>query len=349
MRRINYIAMDLAVSHTTFEAQTSSGHVLKTLDLETTGSCLVNAIKEIRRPRCVVFEECTLADWVYRLVRPHADAVVVCDPRRNRLVASGDKEDAVDAHKLCELARLDALHPVHHPVKRSHVDQRRWVWLYRDAIQWLVRFKNQIKSGYRFHGILASRRADPYDIEERKYYLDQLPSNAARQQLRILYGMMDEAASRCVDIRRRLARFAKRHPVIKRFLEIPGFGPVYATAFWAIVDTPFRFKTPQKLWAYAGLGIHRKKSGKAKAGKPHSNGPEHLNWPFNPMLKNVAKGVAQHALYGQNAFKEKFEQLIGQGTTVANARSTVARKCLVVPWAMWKTGDRYRPELVRAT
>ena len=47
--------------------------------------------------------------------------------------------------------------------------------------------------------------------------------------------MMDEAESRCVDIRRRLARFAKRHPVIKRFLEIPGFGPVYATAFWAIV------------------------------------------------------------------------------------------------------------------
>ena len=57
-------------------------------------------------------------------------AFVVCDPRRNRLIVEGDKDDAVDPGKLCELYRLGALRSVHHPRTRHAVDLRRWVWLY---------------------------------------------------------------------------------------------------------------------------------------------------------------------------------------------------------------------------
>jgi hypothetical protein len=37
--------------------------------------------------------------------------------------------------------------------------------------------------------------------------------------------------------------------------------------------------------------------------------------------------------------------LVSQGVSPANAKSTVTRKALRVPWAMWKRGERYRANL----
>jgi len=42
-------------------------------------------------------------------VRPLVSEVVVCDPRHNRLLQSGNKSDRVDAQKLAELLRNGAL------------------------------------------------------------------------------------------------------------------------------------------------------------------------------------------------------------------------------------------------
>ena len=117
--------------------------------------------------------------------------------------------------------------------------------------------------------------------------------------------------------------------------------------FWVIVDAPWRFGTVRKLWTYAGLGVERNKSGLAKAGKPYTNGPQHLNYHCNHRLKNVAKGVATSALKtGKNAFVRVYERLVAQGTPSSNAKLTVSRKALSVPWAMWKRGERYRTDLV---
>ncbi len=56
-----------------------------------------------------------MADWAYRTLVAYVDEISVCDPRRNRLIVEGDKDDSVDPGKLCELYRLGALRAVHHP------------------------------------------------------------------------------------------------------------------------------------------------------------------------------------------------------------------------------------------
>jgi len=166
--------------------------------------------------------------------------------------------------------------------------------------------------------------------------------------MELLYRNLDQLEAERYKLADRLARTAARHPVVKTFLEIPGYGPVYATTFWVIVDTPWRFKTVQKLWTYAGLGLERNKSGLAKAGKPHSNGPLHLNFFCNRRLKSVAMGVATSALRaGGNPLAEVHERLVAQGTSASNAKLTVGRKALAVPWAMWKRGERYRSDLIQ--
>lgn len=346
MNDTNFVALDLAVSHTTLEAQSGAGRVLRRLDLPTERSALVQAVKSIRRPRCLVIEEGTLADWVYRMMLPYVDDLIVCDPRHNRYISEGDKEDTVDARKLCELARWNALRPVHHPRRQSRIDQRRWVWLHDQTARSLRAVKNQIKAAYRYCGVFATG-TEVYSVAQRQQYLDRLPSRAARRQQGYRYELLDKLTSDRHQLYRQMQRLVSRYPLLERFLEIPGFGVVRAMTFWVVVDTPFRFKTVQKLWSYAGLGIERDKSGLPRPGRPYSNGPTRLNRSFNAMLKNVAKGAAQQAITtGDNPFAEKYDQLIARGLSSGNARTTVARKCLAVPWAMWKTGARYNAELV---
>lgn len=346
MRLKHYIGLDMHTSHTTLEAQTRGGQVIRRLDLPTESHVLIKAVKEIAGPRGVVIEESTLADWACRLLRPFANEVVVCDPRHNKLVAGGDKDDSVDPGKLAELYRLNSLRSVHHPERRSAMDQRRWVWLYHDQVALLVAAKNKIKASYRFHGVRYGLE-DVYSVSARTRWLSSLPSRAARRQMELLYRNLDQLDAERHRLAYRLKRSAARNPVVKRFLEIPGYGPVFAMTFWVIVDTPWRFQTVQKLWKYAGLGLERNKTGKAKPGRPHTNGPIHLNFHCNRRLKNVAKGVATSAMRRRdNAFSEVYERLVAHGTSAANARLTVARKALSVPWAMWKRGERYRSDLI---
>lgn len=343
----HYIAMDLHSSHTTLEAQTRRGKVVARRDLESGAKILIDAVKAIRGPRGVVIEECNMADWAYRTLLPYVDEIIICDPRRNRLIIEGDKDDSVDPGKLCELYRLGALRAVHHPRHRKALDLKRWVWLYQDQVELMVAAKSKIKAAYRYNGIPYGRR-DVYHQAGREAFLGQLPTRAARQQMEQLYKNMDGLEEDCLKLNDRLGRLARRHAVVKTFLKIPGYGPVYALTFYVVVDTPWRFAKVQKLWAYAGLGIQRHKSGKARPGKPESNGPERLNWPCNFRLKNVAKGVATVAITkaGPNPFSETYERLAAQGISPANAKLTVARKALRVPWAMWKRGEPYRPALV---
>jgi len=60
----------------------------------------------------VAFEEGTQAQWLYDLVRPLVEEVIVCDPRR--ITTKGNKADRIDAERIAELLRLNALSAVYH-------------------------------------------------------------------------------------------------------------------------------------------------------------------------------------------------------------------------------------------
>ena len=109
-----------------------------------------------------------MADWGYRLLRPFANEVLVCDPRRNRLIScDGGKDDSVDPGKLAELYRLNALRVVHHPEQRAMMNQRRWVWLYHDQVELVGSFcMEHCSMGVSVRvGDTIYRGVDPQDAE----------------------------------------------------------------------------------------------------------------------------------------------------------------------------------------
>jgi hypothetical protein len=182
-----YCAMDLHHKHTVIEAQTIKGGVLLHRDGPTERSYLIRTVQAVRGPKGMVIEEGPMADWAMRVVQPYVDEVIVCDPRRNRLIVDdGDKTDHIDAHKLIELYRLRALRPVHHPRRQSMMDLRAWVRAYYDQVELVVAAKNKLKAAYRMAG-LQYDRVDVYSPKERVGLLAKLTRPSVRARIGLLY------------------------------------------------------------------------------------------------------------------------------------------------------------------
>jgi len=338
----SYCALDLHHKHTVFEAQSAQGGVVLHRDMPTERGQLITALKAVPGPKGVVLEEGPMADWAMRVMKPFATEVIVCDPRRNRLIAEdGDKTDDIDPGKLIDLYRVGVLRPVHHPGRQSMMDLRGWVWAYHDQVELVTAAKNKIKADLRSAGLQYGEE-DVYSVEGRAVWLGKLTRRSVRERLEVRYGNLDSLSPSRDKLYERLSRIAQRHPVAKRFLKIPGYGVIRAMTFLVMVDTPFRFSSPQKLWRYAGLGLRRKQSGEARRGdlRPDQQ--------YNRRLKVLAKGAMERAIKApdRNPFAVIYQRLMEKGVKDSLARLTVARKMLSVPWAMWKTGSDYNPALV---
>jgi len=82
--------------------------------IETKAATILEFFQGLKGTLCVAFEEGTSAAWLYDLLKPHVANVIVCDPRKNALLKTGNKNDRVDARKLSELLRAGLLTPVYH-------------------------------------------------------------------------------------------------------------------------------------------------------------------------------------------------------------------------------------------
>jgi transposase len=201
---------------------------------------------------------------------------------------------------------------------------------------------NKIKASYRELGIQYGQE-DVYRPKARIKWLEQMPHRRLVQdRMAFQYANLDHLVGCRDTIRKRLYRMVRRHPVAKRFLAIPGYGHVRAITFLVIVDTPYRFCSPQKLWRYGGLGLREKQSSRPE--------DKHLRRPqrYNRRLKAVAKGAMEMALIKSqgNPFQRVYQELLQKGLKEPLARLVVARKMLSVPWGMWKSNSEYNPRLV---
>lgn len=298
-------------------------------------------IEGVRRPRHVVLEEGPLADWLVRELRPCADTVVACDPRRNAHIAKdGDKDDPIDAHKLAQLYRGGFITPVHHPDTLERAAFKQLVGLYHDRVRNRVRHANRALAQFRRHGIFASQAA-LLAPERRAALLSRLPARILRTGVELLLADFDAAQAHLLQLRRLLRRAAGDYEAIRRFVAVPGVKWIRAATFFAYVDTPWRFASKQALWRYMGIGLARRHSGSAT---PWVGVPTGVT-VCRP-LKNMILGAAKSALGASNPFAARHEEWCHAGLTPRNARRNVARSQAATLWGMYKSGAAYQPAWV---
>src|SRR5262249_53189210 len=122
MKYDKYIGFDLHQATTVVAVLDAEGKVVIETIVATEAAAIIRLLRSLSGPVHVTFEETTQARWMYDVVGGYVKEVIVCDPRRNKLLGEGSKADKPDARKLAELLRAGLLRPVYHALQEATLD-----------------------------------------------------------------------------------------------------------------------------------------------------------------------------------------------------------------------------------
>jgi len=341
-----YVGMDVHKATTVIAVLNSEGKQKMQAIVETKASSLLDAIRALRAQLHVTFEEGTHSNWLYDLLKPYAAEVVVCDPRKNKLVQSGNKTDEIDARKLAELLRLGALKAVYHG-EQAIKPLKELARCYQNLVSDQTRVKNRLKALFRARAI--SYKGDQlYKVERRSEWLELLDEEGARSRAERLYEELDCLAALSARAQQSMCEQARKQSAYKLLDSVPTLGPVRVSLILAAMATPHRFRTKRQLWAYAGFAVINKSTadysivnGRIVKSKKFC-ATRGLNDNYNRTLKLVFKTAASGVRSG--VFKNYYDKLLDKGMSPQMARLTLARKIAAVALALWKKGECFETE-----
>src|SRR5258708_17993666 len=155
-----------------------AGKVVMELIIETGADTVRSFLKQLRGKVYVTFEEGTQATWLYDVVRPLVTEVVVCDPRQNKLLKSGNKSDRVDARKLAELLRNKSLKAVYHGDNGVRT-LKELVRTYDCLVSDTTRVMNRLKAIFRGRAIACAGH-EIYRQDRRKQWLEKMSESGPK-------------------------------------------------------------------------------------------------------------------------------------------------------------------------
>jgi transposase len=347
MKRDKYMGMDVHAATTVVHVLDAGGKsVLETI-VATEAAAIMDLIGILNGPIHVTFEETTQAQWLYEVVRGYVSEVIVCDPRRNKLLDEGSKGDKPDSRKLAELLRAGLLRSVYHGHQATQ-ELKELVRAYETLSADTARTMVRIKAIYRSRGVGTPGRG-VYQVQQREQWLAKLAQPGARQRVTWLYEEMDQLKALRRKAKQAMLIESRRHRAFGLLRTIPQLGAVRCALIVATIDTPHRFRTRQQLWSYIGLAVVTHMSSEyevhqgrvVRSRKPIAT--RGLNRNCNRRLKDVFIGAATGGSQTE-PYRSYLNHLQQRGVRSEMARLTLARKIAAVALRIWKKGETFDPQ-----
>lgn len=343
-----YIGLDVHAASCTAAVIDARGKRLGAHVIETNGEALVRFLATQPGRVKVSMEEGTQSEWLYQVLSPHAEVLVV--GVNEKAGARGQKNDELDAYELADRHRRDALPRAVFKDSGRLTSLRQMVKVHATIVRDTTRVKNRIKALYRSRGVNVTSKA-VYSKKGREPWLAMLPESS-RMAIKHLYAQHDHLAEVKNNAQKQLVAESHRHPIAEILETCPGLGEIRVAQMIAVVMTPDRFRTRQQFWAYCGLGIVTRSSSDwvqttdgrwVRAEVKRTRG---LNVVHNSMLKMVFKGAATSILqqHRSTVLYADYERMLAAGTKPNLAKVTLARKIAATALAMWKKQEAYDPE-----
>lgn len=347
-----YVGMDVHQASIVIVVLNGAGRVVETSSLKTGASAVRSYLQRFKGKVLVTFEEGTQAQWLYDVVQPLVTQVIVCDPRQNRLLASGNKSDRIDAQKLAELLRNGSLKAVDHQDHGVRV-LKELVRNYECLVQDTTRVMSRLKAIYRGRAI-ACQGHEIYRQNQKKKWLRKLTEPGTKARAESLYEQL--AAVRPLRQKAKLAmlREARRQAAYNWLLSMPRLGPISVAQLLAIVGTPHRFRSKRQFWTYVGLAVVTRTTGDQEVvngvlrRSRRAVATRGLNRNHNHLLKRVFKTAATSACHS-GPFAAAYEVRVQRGLDPALARLTIARMMAAITLRLWKRGELFQVEKMKLT
>jgi transposase len=232
-----------------------------------------------KQPPCLVgMEACATAHHWAREIASLGHQVRLMPPRYVKPYVKRNKNDMADAEAICEAVTR----PTMRFVAIKTPDQQSIPMLYRTR-HLFVRQRTTLINALRAHlaefGIVAGVGRNGLErlldvIEDGE---DQRVPSAARDCLLALRAQLEMVRHRILEADRRILAWHRMSLVSRRLDDIPGVGPLIATALVASVPDPHAFKSGRDLAAWIGLVPRQNATGgKERLGRISKAGNRYL-------------------------------------------------------------------------
>lgn len=292
------------------------------------------------QPFATVMESTGSYEWLFALLEPLAERIVLAHPKKLRIIAeSKNKSDRLDATVLAEFLVLDMIPEAYRPTPRERE--------YRRLVRQRIHLKKNIRRvRSKIRWVLSQYNADRSDlftIRGMRYLAKVSVSSADRFVLDQLTEEWEFINRQVKAVEKELCAFAETaSPAEAEAREvlrtIPGVGPVTVDVVLSEFGNVGRFRSVKRACAYAGLvpGT-RESAGKRKDLGITKEGSSLLRWALTE--------AAWRAVRLTRRWRTVFDGL-AQRRGRKRAITAVARHLLCVMVAMLKSGRRYQPGLV---
>jgi transposase len=297
-----------------------------------------------KQPACLVgIEACASAHHWARELGALGHQVRLMPASYVKPYVKRQKNDAADAEAICEAVTR----PTMRFVEVKSPEQQSVMVLHRVRLM-LMRQRIQLSNAIRGHmaefGLVApigreglqgligliAESGDPRVPEE------------ARTCLVLVSSQLELVNAQILETDRRIRASARSTEVGRRLMEIPGVGPLLASALVASIADPAAFKTGRSLAAWIGLVPKQNSSGgKERLGGITKQGDRYLR----QLLVVGALAVVRYAERHGTRRPWLVQLLSRRATKVATV--ALANKTARMAWKIMASGERYREPVVQ--
>jgi len=296
-------------------------------------------------PCLVGLEACPSAHFWSRELQALGHTVKLMPPSYVKAYLKRGKNDANDAAAICEAVARPSMRFV--AIKS---EQQQCVLMLHRARQLLVRQRTMLSNAIRGHmaelGIISAkgRNGTAELLQIIGGVADDRIPPVARFCLELLARQYLSLVAEVASIDKRIHAWHRSCEESRRLEEIPGVGPIVATALVAEVGDWDAFRSGRNLAAWIGLVPKQHSTGgKERLGSITKQGNRYLRW----LLVAGAMAVIRYAR--QHGTKRPWLIRIMDRRPTKVAAVALANKIARMAWAIMVHGERYRePKLLLA-
>lgn len=339
MKKINTLGIDLAKNSFQLCAMDKIGKVI--FNKKITRSKLLNTVinLNVTDDLLIAMEACSSANYWGRKFSSHGFTVKLISPQFVKPYVKSNKNDAADAEAIAEACRRPTMRFV--GVKSQYQQDIKAIHSIRSGfVKRKTALSNEIRALLFEYGeiipkgITHTKTKVPRILENPENDLSPLSRNLAQE----LYSEFLSLIKKIKNYDDRINLIVKENDRCKQIMQVPGVGPITATAIFAAVGDISVFKNGREFAAWLGLTPKQHSTG----GKTTLLGISKRGDKY--IRKNLVHGCRSVVTWPSKKDDARSLWITKKVETRGRNKATVAlaNKSARIIWAIMKTGEDYK-------